>query len=98
MLTTPQARTDVVADLLAKVEGHPMCGSLENVDGAFVVMYPAGDFPTDGVRASWAAMGKARALSRLFVRMETDWLASYPAADRVAIAAKINALEKELSL
>lgn len=66
-----------VLDLTAKVREHPMCLRLEDSPQSATVFFPAGDFPTHGIRASYGA-GKAVGLQRMLDAMERIWLESFP--------------------
>lgn len=72
-----QSRTAAVETAKSEVLAHPMCGKFEDDGGAFLVIYPAGDFPVDGVRVSYEN-GKAWALGILLQKMERHWQESYP--------------------
>ena len=71
-----------VAVIAAKtrVKNHPMCAKFEETGGAFMVTYPAGDFPVDGVRVHYMSMGKRKALEILLDKMERHWVESFPAS------------------
>lgn len=77
MTSLIQQRTDTVAKLRAEVKDHPMCLWLAEDPRYFQVIFPDGDFPVDGLRAS-KSDGKTSALKKLLTEMERIWLASYP--------------------
>lgn len=68
--TKVSERHDMVMD-------HPMCASLTEDAGYYTVIYPAGDFPVHGVRATKAG-GKHVALGHLLTVMERHWVESFP--------------------
>lgn len=53
---------------------HPMAGQITVEGDTILITYPAGDFPTDGLRVFNTAAGMQSALRR----MEKDWKESYP--------------------
>ena len=65
-----------LAAVRATIEAHPMCAELRDEPPYFLVIYPAGDFPTYGVRTDRSAAG----LHRVLPVLERHWLGSYPAA------------------
>jgi hypothetical protein len=73
IMPTPNENIHAVTVLRAKVEAH-----FSQSSASYTVLYPQGDFPVHGVRASKGA-GCAVALSRLLARME-----SFPSPVRVA--------------
>lgn len=76
-MNNPTKSAALVADLLNRIKAHPMCLTITDKDGYYLVIYPSGDFRVGGVRVS-QGMGKAKALARMLVRMESDWNASFP--------------------
>lgn len=54
-----------------------MCLRLLDEGAHFVVVYPDGDFPVDGLRVPRSAEGLRMALER----MERHWMDSYPNPD-----------------
>lgn len=68
-----------VAELLEAVRNHPMCGELQDTGDCFRVIYPAGDFPVDGLQSVVRrGEGRAVALEKLLRVMERHWLESFP--------------------
>jgi hypothetical protein len=63
-------------DALAKVTAHPMCLRIEHGPKRSVIVYPAGDFPVDGIRVERSKRGFEQAAEV----MERHWLGSFPAA------------------
>lgn len=57
-----------------ELASHPMAGQITVEGDTVLIIYPAGDFPTDGLRTNNTAAGMRSALRR----METDWQESYP--------------------
>lgn len=76
-MTSIATRTALVAERLAAVRDHPMCADLQEDAGHYYVIYPDGDFPVHGVRASKGG-GKWVALGRLLIIIERHWRESYP--------------------
>lgn len=76
-MTDPNAHFAAVVKAKDAVLAHPMCGRLEDDGAAFLVIFPAGDFPVDGVRVNYSG-GKARALETCLGKMEMYWVQSYP--------------------
>ena len=58
----------------ASVAAHPMCLRLLDERPYFVIVYPQGDFPVDGLRVGRTAAGLRAALEK----MEKHWAESYP--------------------
>lgn len=58
------------------VQAHPMCGALKDEGSKVIIVYPAGDFPVDGLRVERSAAGLVAALQR----MERHWTESFPGA------------------
>lgn len=56
------------------VLAHPMCLRLNDEGTHYVIMYPEGDFPVDGLRVVRSALGLRMALEK----MEKHWMESYP--------------------
>ena len=72
-------RTARVAELLEAVRNHPMCGELREARDGFIVIYPAGDFPVDGLQSVVRrGEGRAVALEKLLPVMERHWRESFP--------------------
>jgi hypothetical protein len=67
------------SEALAKVTSHPMCLRVRHEGGKTIIVYPAGDFPVDGVRVDKCTRGFEQALAV----MERHWLGSFPAANCV---------------
>lgn len=80
MATTqgPKELARIVASLELRIEAHPMCLRLEKLPGVYRVIYPAGDFPTNGAQARHTCGGKIVALNRLHAAIEKVWVESYP--------------------
>lgn len=76
-MNTPNENAAAVAQLVAAVKRHPLCLRFSDVSGKYLVIYPAGEFPVDGVQASQGG-GKAVALARMLEVMERHWVESYP--------------------
>lgn len=57
---------------LDAVRDHPMCYRMIRDGGKVTVIYPPGDFQTDGARSD----DTARGLERLLAVMERHWVAS----------------------
>ena len=64
--------------LIDEVKDHCMCAKFQDVGGAFIVIYPYGDFPVDGVRVGYLTNGKAWALKKMLEKMEKHWIESFP--------------------
>ncbi len=60
------------------VEAHHMYASLQDNGAGFVVTYPAGDFPVDGLFSSYRDCSKSEALKKLIPFMDKHWKESYP--------------------
>jgi hypothetical protein len=73
-------RQNVVAlkAAVAAPESHPLCARIERQGRRAIVVYPAGDFPVDGVRTDWTARGLAAAL----IVMDRHWRESAPGFTR----------------
>jgi hypothetical protein len=73
-MSTPAANLAALNATRAAVKAHPMCLHLRDERPHFVVIYPAGNFPVDGLRVPRSAQGLGLALER----MERDWMESFP--------------------
>lgn len=59
-----------------------MCGEFQDLKMCFRVIYPAGDFPVDGLQSVVKrGEGRAVALEKLLPVMERHWAESYPGAN-----------------
>lgn len=80
MATLIERRVEAVARAIERVKNHPMCGRFIDDGSTYTVLYPPGDFRTDGVRCSYGMVNsKSEALGRLLSVMEEEWSSSYPA-------------------
>ena len=79
-MSDPNKEFAAVVAAKARVKNHPMCAKFEDVGGAYMVAYPAGDFLVDGVRVHYVSMGKRKALEILLDKMERHWVERYPAS------------------
>lgn len=78
-MTLIAERTDAVNAIRQQILDHPMCGRLIEGSDMYRVIYPAGDFPVDGLQSVVRrGEGKAIALSKLLPVMDRHWLQSYP--------------------
>lgn len=59
-----------------EVEAHCMCARIEEAAGKLVIWYPAGDFPTAGLRIDRNAVMLRKAVGI----MERVWIESFPGA------------------
>ena len=78
-MATVQESICKIEGLMRAIHSHPMCGNLFDKDGLYIVHYPLGDFPVDGLQCK-QSIGKIAALEKLLARMEHDWIASIPTA------------------
>jgi hypothetical protein len=78
---TVQENIRACQDAYERVRGHCMCLAISD-DGVYIrVIYPKGDWPGghEGVQASYGVrIGKTEALNRIYDRMESDWINSFP--------------------
>ena len=74
---TPKDRLALVREREALIKDHPMCAELREDAGYYYVIYPSGDFPVHGVRASKGG-GKWVALGHLLIVIERHWKESFP--------------------
>ena len=80
---SPAVHREEIDRLVSRVKSHPLAADFNDHPGCFLVTYPPGDWPVEGVRASKAG-GEAVALKRTLDVMERHWLASFPNAPRPA--------------
>lgn len=73
---TVQDNVTAVKLAIAEVKNHCMCAKFEDEGRHYLVIFPPGDWPVDGVRVSHG-MGKAKALQLLIDRMEQFWKDSF---------------------
>jgi hypothetical protein len=73
----PRQNIERVAHLRAQVREHPMCLQLREDTSGATIVFPAGDFPVNGIHAGYRD-GKAVALKRALDTMERYWLESLP--------------------
>lgn len=76
-MNTPQENLALVERARQEVLNHCMCARFSETETHFLVLFPAGDFTTDGVRAS-KGMGQRAALQKMLQIMERTWLESFP--------------------
>lgn len=77
---TPQENAKRIAFYLKKVQGHPLTLHLQDDGVAFTVIFPDGDFFSDGVMCRYLGQpgGKAKALSKILDELERRWIESFP--------------------
>lgn len=77
---TIQENIQQVAINLDKVKNHPLCLELYTDDFYFIVVYPDGDLPSDGIRVpkKTTAGGQAFSLELLFYKLEKIWYETTP--------------------
>ncbi len=73
-MSSPRDNLAAFNEARREIEDHPMCGRLDESPDRFTVVYPAGDFPVDGVRVVRSAVGLRQAVER----MERHWRESFP--------------------
>lgn len=71
---TIQGNIKSLNEITAMVRSHCMCLKFEETRTHFRVIYPEGYYP-DGVQVS-KALGKAEALRKILVYMESHWQSS----------------------
>lgn len=76
-MANPRENAAIMSNLLEEVTRHPMCAKFENTGTHYRIVYPLGDFPTDGMQVS-LGMGKIKALQMALAYIERVWLASFP--------------------
>jgi hypothetical protein len=73
-----QNRIEKVNIAMNAVKEHCMCLKIIDDGKYFIVIYPIGDFETDGCRCDYSYKGKTWALEKLIEVMERHWKNSYP--------------------
>jgi len=56
-MADPNKNSAAVVEAREKVKAHPMCFKLQDVGGAYVVIYPDSDFRYGGARAVHRRLG-----------------------------------------
>lgn len=61
---------------LEAVKNHCMCAKFQEDKTHYLVIFPPGDWPVDGIRVA-NGMGKVKALQVMIDKMEKFWLESF---------------------
>jgi hypothetical protein len=79
-MQNPRENQLEVESLLERVKNHPMCLKLHPEGHCFVVIYPDGELPSDGIRISKVSKygGQAVNLMILLLHLEKVWLDTTP--------------------